>query len=126
MNTEYNPPKPEVYLESRELVPGLLTVSDSRIDNVDVGLIWRGFNMLLQKNGNLFPIVKVLIQDTINFRYPPVIKGMFSIPDIKAIYLNSDTLGFSFNPDFNVNEEELDRIFGEFIAEALSEDEETF
>ncbi len=70
--------------------------------------------------------MKVLIQDTINFRYPPVIKGLFSIPDPKVIYLNSDTLGFSFNPDFNVNEEELDRIFGEFIAEALSEDEETF
>ena len=70
--------------------------------------------------------MKVLIEDTINFRYPPVIKGMFSIPDLKTIYLNSDTLGFSFNPDFNVSEEELDRIFGNFIAEALAEGDETF
>lgn len=51
---------------------------------------------------------------------------MFSIPDLKTIYLNSDTLGFSFNPDFNVKEEELDRIFADFIAEALAEEEETF
>ena len=124
LNTDYNPPKPEIYLESRELVPGMLTVSDSRIPNIDIGLIWRGFNMLLQKNGNLFPIVKVLIQDTINFRYPPVIKGLFSVPDLKVIYLNSDTLGFSCNPDFNVKEEELDKIFEEFIQEALAEEEE--
>ena len=126
LNTGYNPPKPEIYLESRELVPGMLTVSDSRIPNVDIGLIWRGFNMLLQKNGNLFPIVKVLIQDTINFRYPPVIKGLFSVPDLKVIYLNSDTLGFSCNPDFNVKEEELDKIFEEFIQEALAEEEEAY
>jgi len=47
MHTEYNPPLHEIYLDARELVPGVLTVSDSRIPNVDIGLIWRGFNMLL-------------------------------------------------------------------------------
>jgi len=80
--------------------------------------------MLLQKNGNLFPSVKVLIEETICFRYPPVIKGMFSIPDLKTIYLNSDTLGFSFNPDFKVHGEELDQIFEDYIQGALMEKEE--
>jgi hypothetical protein len=68
-------------------------------------------------------VTKFEIEDTITFRYPPVIKKMFSIVDLKAIYYNSDTLGFSCNLNFNVNEEELDQAFEDYINEALSEEE---
>ena len=64
--------------------------------------------MLLQKNGNLFPIVKAEIIETICFRYPPVIKNLFSIADLKVKYIADNYLGFSFNPDFNINAEEVD------------------
>jgi len=92
---------------------------------VDADLIWRGFQMLLQKNGNLFPIVRVLIQETIVFRYPPVIKNLFSIDDLKVKYLPDNIIGFSFNPNFNVDVDEVDKIFEEIIMEALADDEET-
>ena len=124
LNYGYNPPKPEIYLEAKELHPGVLTVSDSRLAYVDVDLIWRGFQMLLQKNGNLFPIVKAAIIETICFRYPPVIKNLFAIADLKVKYLADNYLGFSFNPDFNTNTEEVDQIFEEYIKFALSDDPE--
>jgi len=43
--------------------------------------------MLLQKNGNLFPLVKFKIAETIAFRYPAVVKGLFSVADLKIKYL---------------------------------------
>jgi hypothetical protein len=33
-------------------------------------------------------------------------------------------MGFSFNPDFNVDSAEVDRIFGEFIDKALADEDE--
>lgn len=81
--------------------------------------------MLLQKNGNLFPIVRELIQETIVFRYPSVIKNLFEIDDLKVKYLPDNIIGFSFNPNFNVDVDEVDKIFEEIIMEALADDEET-
>lgn len=57
-NTGYNPPKPSIFLVVREILPGVLTIVDTRLPYVNAELIWRGFNMLLQKNGNLFPVTK--------------------------------------------------------------------
>jgi len=67
----------------------------------------------------LFPVIRAAIWDTIAFSFPDLIMNLFSIPDLKVIYLNSDTIGVSFNPDFKVHGEELDRVFEEFIQEAL-------
>ena len=82
--------------------------------------------MLLQKNGNLFPLVKLQIVELICFRYPNVIKGLFSIEDLKVKYMPDNYLGFTFNPNFNVDADEVDRIFEEYITEALKDDEETY
>lgn len=117
----YIPPWTRIYLEARELNPGILTVSNSRLAFVDIDLIWRGFQMLLQKNGNLFPVAKQAIMDTIAFSYPPVIKKLFSLVDWKMKYLAEQYLGFSFNVKFNVNQQEVDQVFDEFISYGLSE-----
>lgn len=120
LDTGYEPPWNRIYLEARELNPGILTASDSRLAFVDIDLIWRGFRMLLQKNGNLFPAAKQAIYDTIAFSYPPVIKKLFSLVDWKMKYLADQYLGFSFDVKFNANQQELDQVFDEFISYGLS------
>ena len=62
--------------------------------------------------------------DLIVFRYPPVFKNLFAVADLKVKYLADNYLGFSFNPDFNVNAAEVDQIFEELINYALSDNED--
>ena len=51
-----------VYLEAKDLHTGVLTVSDQIIPYVNADLIGRAVIALLQRNGNLFPIVSAAIR----------------------------------------------------------------
>jgi len=75
-----------VYLEAKDLYTGVLTVSDQIIPYVNADLIGRAVISLLQRNGNLFPVVKQAIRNTITFPIPLNLLNVFDAVNMHIGY----------------------------------------